>query len=128
MVLISHRQVTEIGSDNYDMDFDLRKTYIRIYKNELENCTLVEIYFDNYVRDLAVANTLLYVNNVNIIPQPLTVRLLIYQILELQRRRSSRNISKTVTIDKAGTNKICTKEEIIDELIISYQYLKESVL
>ena len=54
------------------MNFDLRKTYIRIYKNELENCTLVEIYFDNYVRDLAVANTLLYVNNVNIIPQPLT--------------------------------------------------------
>ena len=110
------------------MDFDLRKTYIRIHKNELENCALVEIYFDNYVRDLAVANTLLYVNNVNIIPQPLTVRLLIYQILELQRRRSSRNISKIVAIDKAGTNKICTKEEIIDELIISYQYLKESVL
>ena len=59
MVLISYRQVTEIGSDNYDMDFDLRKTYIRIHKNELENCTLVEIYFDNYVRDLAVANTIL---------------------------------------------------------------------
>ena len=65
-------------TQNCDTDFDLRKTYIRIYKNEPEDCTLVEIYFDNYDKDLAVANTLLYVNNVNIIPQPLTVRLLIY--------------------------------------------------